>query len=206
VFLLVQQRINRVGQVLPYWAQSTWIVLYSTLALLPTSQPLESAAAGVGIVGTLPEIDGVNRRLPLIVAVGDQLYPSLAMEILRVAADDSTFQVKLNEAGVEKMRIPKFGPVTTDSLGRIWIDWSQRPQSVSIMNLPEQLEGAIVIVDPQPLVSAIQCPLPLEHSFHTMYRLLWLAQWPQALTLSVQTGQTVPRSCCWQWQALYYYS
>jgi adenylate cyclase len=108
--------------------------------------PLESAAAGVGIVGTLPEIDGVNRRLPLIVAVGDQLYPSLAMEILRVAADDSTFQVKLNAAGVEKMRIPKFGPVATDSLGRIWIDWSQRPQSVSIMNLPEQLEGAIVIV------------------------------------------------------------
>jgi adenylate cyclase len=120
--------------------------------------PLESAAAGVGIVGTLPEIDGVNRRLPLIVAVGDQLYPSLAMEILRVAADDSTFQVKLNAAGVEKMRIPKFGPVTTDSLGRIWIDWSQRPQSVSIMNLPEQLEGAIVIVGPT--AAGISNPVP----------------------------------------------
>jgi adenylate cyclase len=120
--------------------------------------PLESAAAGVGIVGTLPEIDGVNRRLPLIVAVGDQLYPSLAMEILRVAADDSTFQVKLNEAGVEKMRIPRFGPVTTDSLGRIWIDWSQRPQSVSIMNLPERLEGAIVIVGPT--AAGISNPVP----------------------------------------------
>jgi adenylate cyclase len=127
---------------------------------------LESAAAGVGIVGTLPEIDGVNRRLPLIVAVGDQLYPSLAMEILRVAADDSTFQVKLNEIGVEKMRIPKFGPVTTDSLGRIWIDWSQRPQSVSIMNLPERLEGAIVIVGPtaagisNPVTTAIGAQFP----------------------------------------------
>jgi adenylate cyclase len=120
--------------------------------------PLESAAAGVGIVGTLPEIDGVNRRLPLIVAVGDQLYPSLAMEILRVAADDSTFQVKLNAAGVEKMRIPRFGPVATDSLGRIWIDWSQRPQSASIMNLPEQLEGAIVIVGPT--AAGISNPVP----------------------------------------------
>ena len=120
--------------------------------------PLESAAAGVGIVGTLPEIDGVNRRLPLIVAVGDQLYPSLAMEILRVAADDSTFQIKLNEAGVEKMRIPRFGPVTTDSLGRIWIDWSQRPQTASIMNLPEQLEGAIVIVGPT--AAGISNPVP----------------------------------------------
>ena len=30
---------------------------------------LENAAAGVGIVGTMPEIDGVNRRVPLVVAV-----------------------------------------------------------------------------------------------------------------------------------------
>lgn len=119
---------------------------------------LESAAAGVGIVNTLPEIDGVNRRLPLIVAVGDQLYPSLAMEILRVAAGDTTFQVRLNTAGVEKMRIPKFGAVTTDSLGRVWIDWSQRPQSVSIMALPEQLAGAIVIVGPT--AAGISNPVP----------------------------------------------
>ena len=119
---------------------------------------LENAAAGIGIVGTLPEVDGVNRRLPLIVAVGDKLYPSLAMEVLRVAAGDSTFQVKLNELGVEKMRIPKFGPVSTDNFGRIWIDWSQKPQSVSIMSLPEKLEGAIVIVGPT--AAGISNPVP----------------------------------------------
>ena len=119
---------------------------------------LEDAAAGIGIVSTLPEIDGVNRRLPLIVAVGDKLYPSLAMEVLRVAADDTTFQVKLNEQGVERMRIPKFGPVTTDSQGRIWIDWSQQPQSTSILDLPERLEGAIVIVGPT--AAGISNPVP----------------------------------------------
>ena len=119
---------------------------------------LENAAAGIGIVGTLPEIDGVNRRLPLIVAVGDKLYPSLAMEVLRVAAGDSTFQVKLNELGVEKMRIPKFGPVSTDNFGRIWIDWSQQPQSIGILNLPEKLEGAIVIVGPT--AAGISNPVP----------------------------------------------
>jgi len=119
---------------------------------------LEKSAAGVGIVSTLPEIDGVNRRLPLIVAVGDQLYPSLAMEILRVAAEDSTVQIKLSEIGVDRMRIPKFGPIATDSLGRIWIDWSQQPQSVSIVALPEQLDGAIVIVGPT--AAGISNPVP----------------------------------------------
>jgi adenylate cyclase len=119
---------------------------------------LEKSAAGIGTVNTLPEIDGVNRRLPLIASIEGNLYPSLAMETLRVAAGDSTFQVKLNEQGVEKMRIPKFGPVVTDNLGRIWIDWSQTPQNVSIMDLPEDLNGAIVIVGPT--AAGISNPVP----------------------------------------------
>jgi adenylate cyclase len=119
---------------------------------------LEKSAAGIGTVNTLPEIDGVNRRLPLVASIEGNLYPSLAMETLRVAAGDSTFQVKLNEQGVEKMRIPKFGPVATDNLGRIWIDWSQTPQSVSIMDLPKDLNGAIVIVGPT--AAGISNPVP----------------------------------------------
>ena len=107
---------------------------------------VEQAAAGVGITNTLPEIDGVVRRMPMVVAVDGRLYPSLAMEVMRVAAGDSTFQVKINESGVEKMRIPQFGPVTTDSLSRIWIDWSLQPERHSLMDLPADFDGEIVIV------------------------------------------------------------
>jgi len=107
---------------------------------------VERAAAGVGIVNTLPEIDGVVRRMPMVVAVNGKLYPSLAMEVMRVAAGDSTFQVKINELGVEKMRIPQFGPVSTDSLSRIWIDWSLTPERHSLTNLPQDFDGEIVIV------------------------------------------------------------
>jgi adenylate cyclase len=107
---------------------------------------VERAAAGVGIVNTLPEIDGVVRRMPMVVAYDGRLYPSLAMEVMRVAAGDSTFQVKINESGVEKMRIPQFGPVATDSLGRIWIDWSLTPERHSLTDLPRDFDGEIVIV------------------------------------------------------------
>jgi adenylate cyclase len=107
---------------------------------------VEMAAAGIGITNTFPEIDGVVRRMPLLISSGGRLYPSLAMETLRVAAGDSTFQVKLNENGIEKMRIPKFGPVTTDSLSRVWIDWSLVPETHSLTNLPMDFDGDIVIV------------------------------------------------------------
>ena len=119
---------------------------------------LENTAAGVGIVNTLPEVDGVNRRVPLIVTVDGKLYAGLAMETLRVAAGDSTFQIKLNELGVEKMRIPAFGPVTTDNLGRVWVDWSQQSKSVSLTNLPKDFQGAMVIVGPT--AAGIANPVP----------------------------------------------
>ena len=107
---------------------------------------VETAAVGVGTINTLPEVDGVVRRMPLVIASNGKLYPSLAMETMRVAAGDSTFQVKVNENGVEKMRIPAFGPVTTDSLSRIWIDWSLQPDRYSLTNLPKDFDGEIVIV------------------------------------------------------------
>jgi adenylate cyclase len=111
------------------------------------NQPaIENAAVGVGLVNTLPEVDGVVRRMPMVADSQGRLYPSLAMEVMRVAAGDTTFQVKINENGVEKMRIPKFGPIATDSLSRIWIDWSLTPERYSLMNLPKDFDGEIVIV------------------------------------------------------------
>jgi adenylate cyclase len=144
---------------------SDLIVQYS--GLIANVRSLEASAVGVGIVNTLPEVDGVNRRLPMVVAVNGKLYPSLAMETLRVAAGDSTFQVKMSEIGVEKMRIPAIGPITTDNLGRIWVDLSQQSKSVTLMNLPKDFGGAIVIVGPT--AAGIANPIPTANG----------AVWPQ---------------------------
>ena len=108
---------------------------------------LENNSVGAGIVSTEPEIDGVVRRMPTIAVVDGTLYPSLALETLRVIAGDTNFQIKLNQFGVEKMRIPQFGIIPTDSEGRVWIDWSQRSNSISVTELPDDFAGAIVIVD-----------------------------------------------------------
>jgi adenylate cyclase len=146
---------------------------------------IENNAAGVGTVNTLPEIDGVNRRIPLIFSVDGKLYPSLSMEVLRVAAGDSTFQVKLFEGGVEKMRIPAFGPITTDELGRIWIDWSQRSQSVSLSNLPDDFQGAIVIVGPS--AAGISNPVP------TPVGAVWPQEMQAAIISTMANGVVIQR-------------
>jgi adenylate cyclase len=128
---------------------------------------LENNAAGIGTTNTLPEVDGVNRRMPLVATIDGKIYPTLALETLRVASGDSTIQVKLNENGVEKMRIPKIGPIATDSLGRVWIDWSQQSKSVSAVELPKDFGGAIVIVGTS--AAGLGNPLPTSKG----------AVWPQ---------------------------
>jgi adenylate cyclase len=133
-------------------------LIVSYPGLIANIPEIENNAAGIGITNTLPEIDGVNRRMPLIVAVNGEIYPGLTMEILRVAAGDSTVQVKLNEFGVEKMRIPQFGPIATDSLGRIWIDWSQQTSNYSLVDLPKDLGGSVVLLGPT--AAGISNPVP----------------------------------------------
>lgn len=134
---------------------------------------LEAAAAGIGTTNTLPEVDGVNRRLPLFVGSNGNLYPSIPLEVLRVASNDSTFQVKLNANGVEKMRIPNFRPVTTDNLGRVWIDWSQKSQAVSAVNLPKTFDNGIVIVGTT--AAGLSNPVPTSIG----------AVWPQDMQAAV---------------------
>jgi adenylate cyclase len=108
----------------------------------------ENAALGSGIVNTLPELDGVTRRVPLVLESGGILYPNLTLEILRVLAGDPSFQIRLSPLGVDALRIPQFGHISTDELGRVWIDWSQTSISVSASDLPIDFGGAIVFVAP----------------------------------------------------------
>jgi adenylate cyclase len=115
-------------------------------AIQPNERKINETAAGIGIVNTVPELDGVVRRIPMVVSVGQQIYPSISLETLRVAAGDPSFQVRVNSGIIEAVRIPQFGKIPTDSLGRIWVDWSSRPQEHSLASLPKDFQGGIVIV------------------------------------------------------------
>ena len=112
----------------------------------PNVKVLNDTSAGIGIVNTLPELDGVTRRVPMVVQSNGQLYPSISLETLRVAAGDPSFQVKVNDYGIEAVRIPQFGKITTDNFGRIWVDWSSKPIEHSASKLPDSFNGGIVIV------------------------------------------------------------
>ena len=117
--------------------------------VLSNIPPLQEAAAGVGVTSTLPETDGVVRRVPLLAQSAGEYYPAFALELLRVAAGDPSYQAKINQTGVEALRVPQFATIKTDEYGRVFVNPNYKFQSFEIgdKNVPD-LTGKIVIVGP----------------------------------------------------------
>jgi len=121
-----------------------WVYRYSG-AVGPIPEFAKSAKA-VGMMIVAPEADGVVRRMPLVVSVNGVLYPSMSMEILRMASGDISFQMKTGIAGVEKLRIPKYKMIDTDANGNIWLDFQWRTKTYSLHDKLPDLTGKIVIL------------------------------------------------------------
>ena len=107
---------------------------------------LQESAVGVGITSTLPETDGVVRRVPLLSQSSGEYYPAFALEMLRVAAGDSSYQAKINQTGVEALRIPSFETIKTDEYGRTFINPNYVFPSVELGSDIPRLDGKIVIL------------------------------------------------------------
>jgi len=107
---------------------------------------LQEAAVGVGITSTLPETDGVVRRVPLLSQSKGEYYPAFGIEMLRVTAGDSSYQAKINQTGVEALRVPQFDTIKTDEYGRVFINPNYKFKSYEIGEPLPDLSGKIVIL------------------------------------------------------------
>jgi class 3 adenylate cyclase len=109
---------------------------------------IEAAAPGNGAFNSTPEADLVVRRVPFVLRLGDQLYPSLAAEALRVAQGARTYVIKSSGAsGVtafgEKTGIDAIGigqmKVRTDANGRVMLHYTE--------SMPERFISAWQVLD-----------------------------------------------------------
>ena len=76
---------------------------------------------GVGVVSAAPSVDGIVREAPLMVIANDNIYPSLALETLRVWNRQPNYAMKVKEAGVEWVRMGKLDKMSTTPNSNIQI-------------------------------------------------------------------------------------
>jgi adenylate cyclase len=136
----VPRGVAKIGDPMPW--------LFEWPGMLGPIEDIGEVADGVGVLNTGPEIDGVVRRLPLLVRVGDKIYPSIAIETIRVAVGDPSYQVKTQEGGITAMRVPKYATIQTDANARIWLRWNKKFQAISLADeeLYRAVQGKTVII------------------------------------------------------------
>jgi len=135
---------------------------------------LEEATDGAGMLSSAPEIDGVLRRLPLAVSVGEKIYPSFALEMIRVATGEPSYQIKINESGIAAVRIPPYEPFSTDGNGRIWLRWNKSFQQVEATGDLSVVAGKWVIVGvtAEGVATLLPTPVGLKDAHITISTLL----------------------------------
>ena len=90
---------------------------------------MQNAASGVGFFDTVPDSDGVLRRTPLIMRYGNNLYPSLPLEMMRLYFFEETFTIdtELDITGqYDRLTGIKVGQVSipTDNIGQVLIPYA----------------------------------------------------------------------------------
>lgn len=84
---------------------------------------LDQAARGHGLLSVTPDDDGVFRRLPLVVRIGERAAPSMVVELLRLTAKATTFEVYAEHEAVKGVGV---GPLSIPSGadGSVWVHYS----------------------------------------------------------------------------------
>ena len=123
----VPRGVAKIGDPLPW--------LFEWGGMLGPVKEFGEYADGVGVTNTAPEVDGVVRRIPLLMRIGEEIYPAMAIEVIRVSTGAPSYQVKTGEGGIIAMRVPGFKTIETDANARIWLRWNKGYITTSIADL-----------------------------------------------------------------------
>jgi len=109
--------------------------------VIHTLESIATSATGHGVITAPSERDGVVRRVPLAVAIGDEVFPSLAVEILRLGIGARWFTVEGDANGVTGVG---FGPlmIPTGRDGRVWLHFT-RHEPGRFVSAADILDGRV---------------------------------------------------------------
>jgi len=119
---------------------------YEYDGLVTNIPQLEEQAWGVGLINAAQEVDNITRRIPLISQVNQQLYPSFALEIIRVLQDKKSYTMNVEDYGIVDVMIPPYEPMNTDSNGTIWLNTNYTFTEIEYGEPLPDLKGLTVLL------------------------------------------------------------
>ena len=138
-------QIIKKGNVLPW--------LYEYNGIVPPLTQLTVGAKGIGVNVTSPEPDAVVRKMPVLIRVGDKIYPSMLLENIRLVNRSKRIKVVAKEYGINEVLVSKKAGIPVNHNAEMYINYADPSQytQLSVEQVfsrehDDKIKGRIVVV------------------------------------------------------------
>lgn len=127
------------------------IQAYGTILNIPI---IQNTAYSSGFFNNVPDESGVVRSVPLIIKYQEQIYPSLALEIIRAISDEKRVFINYDENGIDNIQVGDLY-IPTDRYGRNIVNFRGGAKTFKYISAsdiinntfdPKDIEGKIALI------------------------------------------------------------
>ena len=139
-------QIIKKGNVVPW--------LWNYAGIVPPLSVLTVGVAGTGVNVTAPEPDSIVRKMPILIAIGEKIYPSMLIENVRVINKSKRIKVIAKEHGIDEVLVSRKAGIPVNHNAEMHINYAD-PKKYNHISAdyilssdfdPNTLKGKIVIV------------------------------------------------------------
>ncbi|MFX4266304.1 CHASE2 domain-containing protein [Aliarcobacter butzleri] len=131
--------------------KSYLIEAYNTILNIPQ---IQDKAYSSGFFNNIPDDTGIIRSVPLVISYDDTIYPSLALEVIRVINNTQKVVVQYDENGISNIVLDDIS-IPTDRYGRMLINFRGPERSFKYISAIDiynnsfdksEIDGKIVLI------------------------------------------------------------
>ena len=128
--------------------------LYEFGGIVSPTPRLSAGATGMGVNVTSPEPDAVVRKMPVLIRIGNKIYPSMLIENVRLLHGSKRIKVIAKEHGIDEVLVSKKAGIPVNHNAEMYINYAD-PSNYIQMSATEvlsnkfnenKIKGRIVVV------------------------------------------------------------
>ena len=128
--------------------------LYNFGGIVAPTSRLSAGATGMGVNVTSPEPDAVVRKMPVLITIGNKIYPSMILENVRLLNGSKRIKVITKEHGIDEVLVSKKAGIPVNHNAEMNINYAD-PINYTQISASEvltnkfdksKIEGRIIVV------------------------------------------------------------
>jgi adenylate cyclase len=128
--------------------------LYEFEGIVSPTARVSAGATGMGVNVTSPEPDAVVRKMPVLIRVGDKIYPSMLLENVRLLNKSKRIKVIAKQHGIDEVLVSKKAGIPVNHNAEMYINYAEPSmyENISATDIltdnfdKEKIKGRIIVV------------------------------------------------------------